>query len=60
TRYRLLLWGGLFFIGTTISNIILVIDKVFLGPDIDLAVWRYGIALVFTTIFLAGLIWDSE
>ena len=60
TRYRLLLWGGLFFIGTTISSALLIVDKIFLGPEIDLGVWRYGITLIFMTVFLAGLIWDSE
>lgn len=60
SRYRLLLWGGLFFAGVTLSNAILVVDKVFLGPEIDLAVWRYGIALIFMIVFIIGLIWDTD
>ena len=38
-RYRLLLWSGLCFVGLTINNLLLVIDKLML-PEVDLSVWR--------------------
>lgn len=60
SRYRLLLWGGLCFVGLTLSNAVLVVDKLVLGPDIDLTVWRYSITLISLLIFVYGLIWDTE
>jgi hypothetical protein len=57
--YKLLLWGGLCFIGLTLNNTLLIIDK-FVVPFIDLSVWRSLLALVAVFIFLYGLIWDSE
>lgn len=59
-KYRLLLWGGLCFIGLTLSNSLLVIDKLFLGPMTDLSIWRYGISLMSVCILLYGLILDNE
>lgn len=59
-RLRLLLWGGLCFCGFTLSNLLLVIDKVMTGPEVDLAYWRYGISLASVLVLLYGLIWDTE
>ena len=57
--YKLLLWGGLCFIGLTLNNILLIVDK-FLVPYFDLSTWRLLLALFSLLIFLYGLIWDSE
>jgi hypothetical protein len=59
TKYRLLLWGGLSFVGLTLSNILLVIDKLVL-PDVDLSLWRHTFTLISVLILLYGLIWDTE
>jgi hypothetical protein len=58
-RYRLLLWSGLCFVGLTLNNVVLVIDKIVL-PDVDLSSWRLVIALMAMVILLYGLIWDAE
>jgi hypothetical protein len=58
-RYRLLLWSGLCFVGLTLSNLLLVFDKIVV-PDQDLQAWRTSIALVAMSILLYGLIWDAE
>jgi hypothetical protein len=58
-KYRLLLWSGLCFVGLTVNNLFLVLDKIFL-PAIDLSLLRVSIALVSMTILLFGLIWDTE
>jgi hypothetical protein len=58
-RYRLLLWSSICFAGLTLTNILLVIDKIAL-PTIDLTPWRTAIALVSMAILLYGMIWDSE
>jgi len=57
--YRLLLWSGLCFVGLTLNNILLVIDKLML-PLVDLSVWRTLMSLVAMIVLLYGLIWDSE
>ena len=59
SKYRLLLWGGLCFAGLTLSNGLLVVDKLVL-PLIDLSVWRYILTLISMLILLYGLIWDKE
>jgi hypothetical protein len=59
-KYRLLLWGGLCFTGLTLCNILLVIDKVFTPPEIDLSLWRYLVTLISFGVFLYGLIFDTE
>lgn len=60
SRYRLLLWGALCFAGLTLGNLVLIADKIFLGDDIDLSLWRYAITLVSLLILLYGLIFDTE
>lgn len=57
--YKLLLWGGLCFIGLTLNNALLIVDKL-LVPYIDLSMWRLLLALAAVLVFLYGLIWDSE
>lgn len=57
--YKLLLWSGLCFVGLTLNNTLLIIDK-FVVSYIDLSTWRLLLALVSAVVFLYGLIWDSE
>lgn len=59
SRYRLLLWGSLCFIGLTFNNTLLVVDKILL-PDVNLFTWRLIVALLGLLVFLYGIIWDSE
>jgi hypothetical protein len=58
-RYRLLLWSSICFAGLTLTNILLVLDKIML-PTVDLTPWRTALALVAMAILLFGMIWDSE
>lgn len=58
-RYRLLLWGGLCFIGLTANNVLLVLDKIVFPSD-DLSVFRLSVGLVGLLVLLAGLILDGE
>ena len=58
THYRLLLWGGLSFCILTLNNVILVLDKMVVTTD--LTTWRLSTSLLAMTIFLYGLIWDTE
>ena len=57
--YRLLLWSGICFVGLTLNNLALVVDKLMV-PEHDLSLWRTGTALAAMAVLLYGLIWDSE
>ncbi|MBI4522487.1 MAG: hypothetical protein HY695_01600 [Deltaproteobacteria bacterium] len=57
--YKLLLWGGLCFLGLTLNNALLVIDKLML-PDVNLFTWRLVLAFIAIMVLLYGIIWDAE
>jgi hypothetical protein len=57
--YRLLLWSGLCFVGLTLTNLLLVFDRL-IFPDADLSLARTSLALVSISILLYGLIWDTQ
>jgi hypothetical protein len=59
SRYRLLLWGGLCFVGLTLNNILVMVDK-FVVPFLDLQTWRLLLALVSVMVLLYGLVSDAE
>ena len=56
---RLLLWGGLCFVGLTVNNVLLVVDLLFV-PQVDLFTWRNVAALVATGVMVWGLVWDTH
>jgi hypothetical protein len=60
TRSRLLLWSSLCFCGLALNNVLLVIDKVLTGPEIDLWLPRSATAAVAICVMLYGLVWDTE
>ena len=59
SRYRLLLWSGLCFVGLTLNNLLLVIDKLIV-LWLDLSTWRLVPALLGMLVLLYGLIWHTE
>jgi hypothetical protein len=59
SKYRLLLWGGICFLGLALNNAILFLDRI-LFPETDLSTWRLAVALAAVLVLLYGLIWDSE
>ncbi len=59
TRFRLLFWAGLCFAMLTVSNALVVADRIFL-PDVSLATWRLGTTLAALALLLYGLIWEGE
>jgi hypothetical protein len=56
---RLLLWGGLCFVGLTLNNVLVFVDLV-LVPTVDLSVWRNLAALAGVAALLYGLVWDER
>jgi hypothetical protein len=59
SRYKLLFWGGLCFLGLTLNNALLVVDKLIL-PEVNLFTWRLVLALISMIALLYGVIWDAE
>ena len=60
SRSRLLLYSALCFIGLMFNNILLVLDKVVTGPEVDLALWTKVPAVLGMAIFLFGSIYEGE
>lgn len=59
TRFRLLLWSGLCFVGLTLNNLLLVLDRLVL-TEVDLSIWRSSVALAAVLLLLCGLILESR
>ena len=57
---RLLLWSGLAFIGFAVGNVLLVVDRVVVGPGLDLALWRSLPVLAGLAVLIYGLVWDAR
>jgi hypothetical protein len=58
-RHRLLFWSALCFVGLSVNNLLLVLDRIAF-PDVNLSMWRLVTALVATCLLLFGLIWEHE
>ena len=56
---RLLLWSGLAFVGFTVGNIMLVVDRVVVGPEVDLSIWRSVPVLAGLAVLIYGMVWDA-
>ncbi|MCI0688144.1 MAG: DUF5985 family protein [Sporichthyaceae bacterium] len=56
---RLLLWSGLAFVGFTLGNMMLVVDRVVTGPEVDLSIWRSLPVLAGLAVLVYGLVWDA-
>jgi hypothetical protein len=60
SRYKLLLWGGLCFLGLTVNNMLVILDLVVLGSAFDLYTLRLCVALASMMLLLYGVVWDVE
>lgn len=59
TRSGLLFWAALCFLGLSLNNIMLFVDKVVV-TDVDLSVWRGIPALAGLLVLVFGLLWEPE
>lgn len=59
TRSRLLLWSSFCFMGLVVSNLLLVLDRIFL-PEVDLYALRLATALVALSLLVYGLVWETQ
>jgi hypothetical protein len=60
SRYKLLFWGGLCFLGLTLNNALLVVDKLIFPEEINLFTWRLVAGLAAMLLLLYGIIFDAE
>jgi hypothetical protein len=58
-RATLLFWSALCFAGLTISNVLLIIDKLAL-PETDLTPIRAGLTLAALLLLIFGLVWGDD
>ena len=58
SRARLLLWGGLCFVGLALNNIVLIVDRMVLA-DADLTLVRMLPAIAGVSALLYGLIRET-
>jgi hypothetical protein len=58
-RSGLLFWAALCFLGLSLNNVILFIDKVVV-TDVDLSTWRSIPALAGLLVLAFGLLWEPE
>ena len=58
SRARLLLWGGLSFIGWAVNHALVFADLV-VFPGVDLSMVRAVAGLAAISLLLYGLIWDA-
>jgi Family of unknown function (DUF5985) len=57
-RTGLLLWAAVCFLGLTLNNTLLFVDKV-LVTDVDLSLWRTLPALAGMLALVFGLLWEE-
>jgi uncharacterized protein DUF5985 len=60
SQLRLLLWSALCFTGLALHNVVLFVDKVVVGPDVDLSAWRLVPAALGLGALVYGLVWESD
>jgi hypothetical protein len=58
-RAGLLLWAAVCFLGLTLNNTLLFVDKV-VATDVDLSLWRTIPALAGTLALVFGLLWEES
>jgi hypothetical protein len=59
TGAALLFWSALCFAGLTVSNVLLVIDKLVLPTEVDLSPLRLVVTLA-ALLLLFGLVWGDD
>jgi Family of unknown function (DUF5985) len=59
SRTGLLLWAAICFVGLTLNNAVLFVDKVVV-TDVDLSLWRAIPALAGMLALVFGLLWEES
>jgi hypothetical protein len=59
TRNALLVWAAICFLGLSLNNALLFVDKVVV-TDVDLSLWRTVPALAGMLALVVGLLWEES
>ncbi len=59
TGFRLLFWSGLCFVGLTVNNVLVLLDRI-VYPDVSFALARLVVGTVALGLLLFGLVWEGE
>jgi Family of unknown function (DUF5985) len=59
SRTGLLLWAAICFVGLTLNNAVLFVDKI-VATDVDLSLWRAIPALAGMLALVFGLLWEES
>lgn len=59
TRFRLLLWSGLCFVGLTANNLLLVLDRL-VFREVDLSLARLLVALGSVLLLVVGMLLEHD
>ena len=59
SRTGLLLWAAICFVGLTLNNAVLFVDKIVV-TDVDLSLWRTIPALAGMLALVFGLLWEES
>jgi hypothetical protein len=59
SRTGLLLWAAICFVGLTLNNAVLFVDKIVVS-DVDLSLWRAIPALAGMLALVFGLLWEES
>jgi hypothetical protein len=60
SRYRLLFWSGLCFVGLAANNVLVLLDRTIFLTSADLSTLRLATSLVAMLLLLYGLIWEEQ
>lgn len=60
TRTALLLWTAICFVLLAVTNLLVVVDLVFLPDDVDLRLLRYATSLIAVATLIYGFIWEID
>ena len=60
SHLRLLMWSGACFVGLSVNNLLLVLDKIVFPVQYDFSLARALSALVSVLLLLYGLIYEKE
>jgi hypothetical protein len=60
SRYRLLFWSGMCFVGLAANNVLVLLDRTIFLTAVDLLTLRLATSLIAMLLLLYGLVWEGE
>ena len=56
---RLMFWSAIAFVGMALNNVLLYVDQVVTGPQVDLSLYPNIAALASIAVLVYALIWEA-